>query len=110
MNQYENTRGENALNIASMMVGFLGVAGSIIAQQNGVTIPESNSLALTLAANTLLGIIQAVKCLPHALELYTIEDPVARKALFGKAFNEMGLAFLNGTSGILCGFVAKLGF
>ena len=110
MKEPENPKGEKALNIASMVSGLLGVVGSVLAQNNGVSITESHVLTVGLATNAILGIIQAARCFPHTLKLNTIENNDERKSLFGKAFNEMGLAFLNATSGILCGFAGGLGF
>ncbi len=110
MEKHRLTRSETALNITSMAVGLLGVVGSVLAQNNGVSITESHVLTVVPATNAILGIIQAARCFPHALKLNTIENNDERKSLFGKAFNEMGLAFLNATSGILCGFAGGLGF
>jgi len=36
MEKHRLTRSETALNITSMVVGFLGVVGSVLAQNNGV--------------------------------------------------------------------------
>jgi len=102
----ENTRGVNALNAISMVAGLLAVAGSFLANQNGVTVSEVNELGLCLSVNSVLAIIQTARWVPHALELNELRYPAERKAHFNRAFNEMGLAFVNIFGAIICGVVS----